>query len=182
MIEDGIRVWMSQGGERGLFVVEARRGSNNRNPGTFFPVGSFASDPPPDKPSLQIESERPLGVPPKAGSLDVCDTGLPPPAGIGGGIPAVSPIDFDGGQNVTNAMNDYACRFTFTNSSPDACSRNANGNFAFLGSQTRMQYCYNTDEIAAFPIGDTIIWLRVLDTSGVPGPITKIKVRVLPSP
>lgn len=173
-------MWEAQGGGRGLIVVEARRGSNNRNPGTFFPVGGYTEDPPPERPSLQLESERPLGVPPKVGSTDVCDTGLPPPGGIGGGIPAISPADFGDGQFVTNALNDYACRFTFTNSSADACSRNANGNFSFLGSQTREQYCYNADVIAAFPEGDTMVHVRVLDTSGVPGPITRIIVRVLP--
>src|SRR5262249_50187746 len=136
-IENGMLIWDAQGGSRGLIVIEARRGSNARNPGTFFPVTGFTDDPPPDRPSLQLETDRPLGVPPKVGSTDVCDTGLPPSAGIGGGIPATT--DFGDGQFVTNALNDYACRFTFTNSSADACSRNANGNFAFLGLQTREQ-------------------------------------------
>lgn len=105
------------------------------------------------------------------------------PLGIGGGIPAVSPTNFGDGQFVTDALNDYACRFTFTNASSDACSRNANGNFSFLGSQTREQYCYNTDVIAAFPEGDTMVTVQVLDTSGVPGPTSRIIVRVpTPSP
>lgn len=177
-VEGGIPVWEAQGGGRGLIVVEARRGSNNRNPGTFFPVSDYTADPPPDAPSLQIEVSRPLGVSPKVGSLDVCDTGLPPPQGIGGGIPAVDPPDFGGSQSVVNALNDYACRFIFTNASTDACSRNANGNFSFLGSQTREQYCYNADVIASFQEGDTLFTVRVLDTSGVPGPVSRMIVRV----
>lgn len=175
-----MRVWNSQGGERGLIVIEARRGNNNRNPGTSFPVSFYTNDPPAEAPSLQIEVNRPLGVPPKVGSLDVCDTGMPPPAGIGGGIPAIDPPNFDYNQFNYNAWNDYACRFTFTISSTDACSRNGNGVFAFLGSGTRVQYCYNSDLVASFPLGDTIMTVRVLDTSGVPGPEAKIIVRVPP--
>jgi hypothetical protein len=176
-----MQVWEAQGGERGMVVIEARRGNNNRNPGTFFPVSGYAPDPPPDAPSLQLQADRPLGVPPKVGSLDVCDTGLPPPTGIGGGIPAINPPSFDPTQYNINAWNDYACRFTTAQASTDACSRNANGVFAFLGQGTRVQYCYHTDLIASFPIGDTTLTVRVLDTSGVPGPTARIKVRV-PTP
>jgi hypothetical protein len=176
--EDGLPVWYTQGGERGLIVIEARRGNSNVNPGTFFPVRSFTFDPPPERPSLQLQADSPLGVPPKVGSLDVCDTGLPPPSGIGGGIPAVDPMDFGPSQFVTNALNDYACRFTTAISSQDACSKNVNGVFAFLGSGTRVQYCYNTDQIAAFQPGETTtLSVQVLDLNGNAGPIKRIKVR-----
>jgi hypothetical protein len=180
-VENGIPVWYTQGGERGLIVVEARRGNNNVNPGTFFPVRNFTSDPPPERPSLQIQADRALGVPPKVGSLDVCDEGMPPPVGIGGGVPAVAPPNFGESQFITNALNDYACRFSFAISSADACSKNVNGIFAFLGGAgTRVQYCYNTDQIVAFPLGDTILSVQVLDLNGNPGPVAKIKVRALP--
>jgi hypothetical protein len=179
-MEGGLRVWEAQGGGRGLVVIEGRRGPNNRNPGTSFPVTSFTEDPPEERPSLQLETSRPLGVAPKIGSTDVCDTGMPPPLGEGGGIPAINPPNFEDGQPITNALNDYACRFYFTNSSTDACSRNTNGVFAFLGSQTRVQYCFNTDLVTSFPVGDTILTLRILDTSGAPGPTSQIIVRVPP--
>jgi hypothetical protein len=176
-----MRVWESQGGARGLIVIEAARGGNNQQPGTNFPVTGYAPFPPFEAPSLQLEATRPLGVPPKVGSLDVCDTGLPPPQGIGGGIPAINPPSFDLTQFNVNAWNDYACRFTFSINSGDACSRNASGNTAYLGQLTRVQYCYNADQIAAFQEGDTILTLRVLDHGGVPGPTAQIKVRV-PTP
>jgi hypothetical protein len=182
-IEDGMPVWFTQGGERGLIVIEARRGNNNVNPGTFFPVRSFTSDPPPERPSLQIQVTRALGVPPKVGSLDVCDEGMPPPVGIGGGVPAISPPDFGPSQFITNTINDYACRFFTAISSADACSKNINGIFSFLGgSSTRVQYCYNTDQIVAFPIGDTILSVQILDLNGNPGPIARMKVRALANP
>lgn len=180
-IENGIPVVSAQGGARGLLVIEARRGWNNRNPGTTFPVTSFTEDPPEDRPSLQIESNRPLGMAPNIGTLAVCDVGMPPPVGDGGGVPAVTPANFGPGQMITNAMNDYACRFTAVNASVNACSRNPNGVFAFLGTATTMQYCFNTDATMQFPEGDTLLTVQVLDTSSTPGPTARIIVRV-PTP
>jgi len=176
-------VFRAQGGQRGLIVVEVRRGTNNAAIGTFFPVTQLTHSPPPDRPSLQIQASAELGD----GSMVVCDTGPPPPAGEGGGIPPVFPPSFaEGDQTITNALNDFACRFEEQPpaiNSENACTLNAVGNFSFLGTGTQLQFCDDVSQVAAFAVGDTVLTARVLDVNGTPGPSTQIVVRVLlPSP
>jgi hypothetical protein len=155
-------------------VVEAKPGPSRR------PVGlnAFRSDlfDPSVRPDLEIIVSRPLGN----GSLDVCDDMLP----FIGGIPASQ--SFNETQNVSNAINDLACRFVNGDGLPggrrkvDACTVFGNGEFDFVNGATTVQFCALIAEPFEFPIGDTVVSARVRDSSGAPGPAASFVVRITP--
>lgn len=124
------------------------------------------------RPDLQVQVDRALGN----GSAAVCDTGAPP---VGGGVPAVVPTRFDGGDGaVTAALNDLACRFeTFDRAAP--CTRtDVTGEGRFVDPTTDRQYCNIVASTAEFPPGDTLVTARLRDTGGNVGPTAQIVVRV----
>jgi hypothetical protein len=156
---------------QGFFIViEAKPGSGARAVGqTTF------SDSPETLPNLQIVVSRPLGD----GSDIVCDD-MPP---LLGGVPAVDPPVFTAA--TAPAVNDLACRFSARTVSNDPqaqgpCTRNANGDYAFVGTGTRVQFCPNSgiDAAIGFPSGDTRVTARVSDVLGQPGPPAAIIIRV----
>jgi hypothetical protein len=163
---------------QGFFlVIEAKPGAANRAVAT----NTFNSVPgnPNALPDLQIVVSRPLGN----GSAMVCDAGPFEPIG---GVPAIDPPIFGGNQVSANAVNDLSCRFnartagTDGGQAPGPCTRNANGDGAFVDSATRVQFCPTTgigSEIA-FSAGDTRVTARVNDVLGEPGPPASILVRV----
>lgn len=167
--DEGREVFLAQGGGRGLLVVEGRPG------GSSLPVGiELVPSLPELRPDLQIVANRPLGN----GSPAVCDRGLPPPQGTGGGIPAVADVDFDDpSPSLTDALNDFACRFAVQPSRGDACTLDARGNFDFVSRLSTIQFCNQVASIAAFPPGDTLLTVRLLDVAGAAGPPREIVVR-----
>lgn len=159
---------------QGFFVVaEARRGISNRPPGqsTF----NWNSSDPNLLPDFQMVSKNKLGD----GSTKVCDDGTIPPAG---GVPAVDPPQFGGSQAIANAINDLACRFNARPTSADACTKDVFGVARYVDPQSVIQFCPQVGIGAeyAFPIGDTLLSLRLRDTQGNPGPTSQIIIRVLP--
>ena len=165
--DQGREVFTSQGGGRGLLVVEGRPGTSGLPPGI-----RIENDAEEARPDLQIESSRPLGD----GSAAVCDLGPPPPAGKGGGVPAVDPPSFDGGAGVTDALKDFACRFAVQPTGDDACTLDNLGNFAFVGQGTTIQFCNQVTSTASFPSGDTVLTARLRDVSGNLGPPAQIVI------
>ena len=161
---------------RGFFIfVEAKPGISGRPVGTVT-FNSSVHDPN-VLPDFQIEASRALGN----GSLAVCDTG-PSPSNLGG-VPAVNPAVFGGSQAVSNAINDFSCRFDARTTSMLACTRDAFEQTPdFVGSDSTVQFCTTAGVGAeiAFPVGDTILTARVRDVVGQPGPPMSIVVRVLP--
>jgi hypothetical protein len=155
-------------------VVEAKPGPSRRPVG----VNAFRYNPsdPTVRPDLEIIVSRPLGD----GSLAVCDNALP----MLGGIPA-SP-NFNQTQAISNAINDFACRFVNGTGMPggrqigDACLLFQNGEFGFANSDSTTQFCAGIAEPFDFPSGDTVVSVRVRDSSGVPGPPASFVVRVQP--
>jgi len=156
----------SQG--RFLLVLEGALGSSGRSPGTdLYPLN------PTERPDPQVLSARPLGD----GSLAVCDTG-PPPAG--GGVPGIDPPDFRPGQDVTDALRDLMCRFSYQSASEYACTLDSYGVFSFVAPTTRRQFCFQVPQTVVFPDGDTIVAAQMKDTSGNLGPRKEIVIRVGP--
>ena len=155
-------------------VVEAKPGSTRR------PVGlnAFRSDlfDPSVRPDLEIIVSRPLGN----GSLAVCDDMLPEI----GGIPASA--TFDPTQNISNAINDLACRFVNGSGLPggrranEACTVFGDGEFAFVDATSTVQFCALIAEPFGFPMGDTVVSVRVRDSSGTPGAAKSFVVRITP--
>jgi hypothetical protein len=159
---------------QGFFVVaEARPGVSGRPVGqTTF---NWNSADPNLLPDFQLVSKNELGD----GSTKVCDDGTIPPAG---GVPAVDPPQFGGSQFIANAINDLGCRFNARPSSGDACTKDVFGVAKYVNPVSTMQFCPQVGIGAeiAFPVGDTLLSLRLRDVQGRPGPTAQIIIRVLP--
>ena len=166
--QQGRRVFQTAGG-RFLLVVEAKPGVNGAKVGSNLDV-----DPTVERPDLQIESDQNMG----AGSTAVCDIGP-----TGGGIPGINPADFGPSQFVSNALADFACRFEF-HLAASPCTLNRNGLESTLGTvATTAQFCDQVSTTAAFPLGDSVVSVQVVDVQGHVGPTAQIIVRVVtPTP
>ncbi|MCX8073281.1 MAG: hypothetical protein N3C12_12640 [Candidatus Binatia bacterium] len=126
------------------------------------------------RPDLQIQNSRAMGN----GSLTVCDTG--PPSQGGGGVPGVWPPRFDPADTfVTNALQDFACRFDPSVSASAPCTMLDPGREPSLVVATSTaQFCDFVAATAVFPPGDNILTVRLRDAQGNPGPTAQIVVRV----
>ncbi len=155
-------------------VVEAKPGPNRRPVGT----NAFRYDPwdPTVRPDLEIIVSRPLGD----GSAAVCDNMLP----MLGGVPA-SP-SFDVTTAISGAINDFACRFVDGSGVPggrsagEACTVSPDGEFRLVKGNSTAQFCAGIAEPFGFPVGDTVVTVRVRDIGGNPGPPASFVVRVSP--
>jgi hypothetical protein len=156
-----------------IIFVEGRAGSASGIPGTCG-VQDGTGAPPilcnGPRADLEIQVNRPLGD----GSPAVCDTGPMP-----GGVPAINPPDFANTTEITNAINDFACRFDSHNSTNIACTLDELGNFNFVDRRTFVQYCSApvVGSEAGFPSGDTRVTVR-LRSSSVVGPERSIIIRI----
>jgi hypothetical protein len=174
--ENGRQVFVHSVGQF-LLVVEGQRGPSNLNPGTnVFPFGS-------DRGDLQVLVSRSTGNihdPNGFGSTAICDMG-PPPTPFGG-VPGVSPPDFGPSQQTTDAIQDLECRFSTNTVSAisNACTRNRFGDFGYISSGARTQYCYQVPMTGAFQDGDTVVALQLGDVAGNLGPHREFVVRVVP--
>ncbi|MDX2167505.1 MAG: hypothetical protein SF182_10595 [Deltaproteobacteria bacterium] len=149
-------------------IVEARPGVSRR------PVGPSAYRPG-ELPDLQMILSRPLGD----GSPAVCDAMLPEV----GGVPATQPFLYAGTTAAVDAMNDLGCRVDNGQGEPrarsaaEACTQNRSGEFAFVSAGATVQYCLPIAAAWAFPGGDTVIAVRLLDVSGTAGEVREIVLR-----
>jgi hypothetical protein len=152
-----------------VIYVEGRPGPSH------LPVGSdrLASRPgdPTRQPDLQIESNNTLGN----GSSAVCDNSYPNV----GGVPGIAPADFSPVQSVSDALNDWSCRFKVFSATDFACTQDNSGNFLFGSATSTVQFCTLVNDIMTFPTADTILTARLLDTAGNAGPAAQIVVRVI---
>lgn len=154
-----------------LLIVEAKPGPNGAAVGRSVPVPIAGQ---PNRPDLQILPNRNLGN----GSAAVCDS-QPVGAG-GGGIPGFNPIDFGPSQAVTDALVDFACRFS-VQSADSPCTLNSFGNPSVLTPgglpSTGRQFCYLAEQNSAVPSGDTVVAVQLRDTQGNLGPRREIVLR-----
>ncbi len=167
----GIPLYQRPAGAGFSLVIEAKPGSNGRPVGTeTFREGG--------RPALQVLVSRALGD----GSSAVCDR-LPPNAG---GVPGTDPPQFTDAPEVVDAMNDMGCRFLDGAGQPrgrsrnDACILKPDGGFDFARSDSTVQFCGFVDVPIVFPPGDTLVTVRVADTSGTLGPPAALIIRVGP--
>ncbi len=151
-----------------ILFVEGRPGNSQ------LPVSTVLFNPkrgdPEAVPDLEIEANRALGN----GSLAVCDNSLP----ALGGIPATLPNDFNRQQSITDALNDFACRFRTYSETDFACTQDSGSNFVFRNPSSTVQFCTLISDALTFPPGDTILTVRLRDIGGNSGPSKQIVVRV----
>jgi hypothetical protein len=128
------------------------------------------------RPDLQIQVTQALGN----GSATVCDA-LPPDAG---GVPAIAPPSFADSQLITDRLNDLGCRFVDGSGNPkgrkcsEGCVRFETGDLGCVNAGTSIQFCALVSRTIAFPPGETLVTVRVLDVDGNPGPPAQIVVRL----
>ncbi|MBI3784650.1 MAG: hypothetical protein HY270_14755 [Deltaproteobacteria bacterium] len=169
----GRRIFTTASGQF-VLVVEGVAGASARAPGTSLQPSS--SD---NRPDLWIESTRPLGN----GSTQVCDTG--PPSAGGGGVPAVSPPSFSSGiQSVTDALNDFACRFDPSVGAAAPCTvLDSTREPRLINSSASVQFCDFVATTATFPLGDSVVSVALRDVAGNIGPTAQVVVHVVtPTP
>lgn len=179
---DGIPIYERMGGSGWRIIVEGKPGASGAKIGVggTFPAVSQS----PYRSDLQIQANRQLGD----GSTYVCDRGPQLPIG---GIPAVNPPDFGLSDAISDAINDFACRFEAHSESGSACTQFGSG-FAFVmmpprvpnddpSAWSRMQFC-SVPAVGfemRFPPGqDTLLTVRMVDVLGNPGNQAQIIVRV----
>lgn len=133
-------------------------------------------------PDLQIEASNDLGN--GNGNTAICDD-------VHGGVSAVNPFDFSPAQE--QSINQFACRFRDdTNDyqgitdARNACTQvGSSGGYGFVqGSQSKVQFCVPNGAIGpsmGFPVGDTVVAVRVRDGAGDVSQVKEIIIRV-PAP
>ncbi len=148
-------------------VAEAAPGPNGSQVG----LSVFDHDPgdPLRRPDFQLIVDRTLGD----GEPVVCD----PTRGVVG----VSPETFAFDQQVSNSINDLACRFSVATTPGSTCTQNQFGQAGFVVTGprgSRVQYCLAVDGFIRFPDGDTRITVQIRDESGALSPAGRLVVRV----
>lgn len=164
-----------------FIVIEAKPGSSGFAPGAIQFTDDAGA-----RPDLQLQSNRDLGSGSGLGSAAVCDT-LPPDAG---GVPGFNPPTFDpGSQAVTDALNDFGCRFdnntgdpcilVDTNNTGGPCNRDTH-NPGFGAPSSSIQFCTGgtVSRSLAFQKGDTRLTVQWRDTVGNLGTPAQIIIRV----
>jgi hypothetical protein len=159
--QDGVAIYQRPTRSGFRLVVEAGPGPSGRPPG----IRGTADSPTVvgQRPDLQVQADRALGD----GSVQVCDDE--------GGVPGFAAPDFGPSAAVTAALSDFACRFE-TQRLP--CTVDALGNPAFVDQASTRQYCALVGREIAFPPGNTLLTVRILDTAGNPGAQGRIILRV----
>ena len=162
-------------------VVEGRPGGSHTDIG----ANTFNWDPgdPRVLPDLLIEASQALGN----GSAAVCDDSAP----TFGGVPGIDPPDFSKTQEISNAINDFACRFKDGMGNPsgrvnqDACTL-INGLYHFVNEPgtgvqfpSTIQFCGRISGPIAFPPGDTLVTARIRDLAGNVSLPKQLIIRVL---
>jgi len=148
--EGGLIVYQRPGGSGFQLVVEAAPGASGAAVGSTVVTISAGIE---GRPDLQIFFSRPLGN----GDPALCD----------GGVPGVTFPDFRDDQPTTAVLQDGSCGFTVAVASRGACTVDEFGAPRFVSAGTgTVQFCALVPATRAFPIGDTLVTVRVRDRQG----------------
>lgn len=169
---DGVPIYQHPVGSGFMVVIEGKPGINQVENGRS--IFRYDAGDPKQRPDLEIEVTRPLGD----GSVEVCDSRKPKI----GGVPAIDPPSFAETPKVAAALNDLSCRFETFIESNASCTLNKHGDFEFLAKDTKVQFCMVVARSWQFPDGDTLVSVRLRDTDGNPGPVSRFVLRYRPNP
>lgn len=169
----GIPIYQHPVGSGFMIVVEGKEGLSNVEVGRS--IFRYDENDPSLRPDIEIQVDRPLGD----GSVAVCDARRPKI----GGIPAINPPNFaENNATISATLNDMSCRFETFIESNGSCTLNTYGDFEFLSKDTKVQFCMVVARSWAFPKGDTLVSVRLRDTDGNPGPVSRFVLRNQPNP
>ena len=169
---EGVPIYNHPVGSGFMIVVEGKPGINKIENGRS--IFRYNADDPTQRPDLEIEVTRALGD----GSLEVCDARRPKI----GGVPGINPPSFADTPKVSAALNDLSCRFETFIESNASCTVNKYGDFEFLSKESKVQFCMVVARSWQFPEGDTLVSVRLRDTDGNPGPVSRFVLRYKPNP
>jgi len=164
--KDGVATYTSSVGSGFMIVVEAKPGESGAE--VARRVFDYVPDDPKEQPDLQIESNRDLGN----GSKTVCDRQRPNV----GGMPGISPVNFSQTQHVSDALNDFACRFETFIESESSCTMTKNGDFSYVSKDSGVQFCMMVARAYQFPVGETVVTVRLRDVDGNFGPTKQMRI------
>jgi hypothetical protein len=162
----GIPTYASAVGSGFMLVVEAKPGASGLEPARR--VSAYVPGDPKSRPDLEIEADHDMGN----GSPAVCDRTRP---NIGG-IPGIERPSFAETQRISDAINDFACRFETFIESESSCTQAASGDYSFMAKDSTTQFCMIVAHAWAFPPGVTLLSVRVRDTDGNPGPVKQMRI------
>ncbi|HVO24280.1 MAG TPA: hypothetical protein VMW56_11685 [Candidatus Margulisiibacteriota bacterium] len=163
-VEKGVPVYRSEVGSGFMLVVEVKAGESGYEPGRR--VSAYVPGDPKVRPDLEIETSRDMGN----GSPEVCDRQRP---NIGG-IPGINPPSFAETQKISDAINDFGCRFETFIESDGSCTLSKSGDYSFVSKDTTTQFCMIVARAYIFPVGKTLLSVRVRDSEGNPGPVKQM--------
>jgi len=164
--KDGVPTYRNYVGSGFQMVIEGKPGLSNLEVGRRL----FTYDPkdPKARPDLEVEVTRDLGN----GSPKVCDRRRPDI----GGIPGINPPSFAETQKITDALNDFACRFETFIESESACVVTRYGDFSFINKESTIQFCMVVARAWNFQVGETLVSVRLRDIEGNPGPVAQFRL------
>lgn len=163
-VDKGIPVYRSEVGSGFMLVVEVKAGESGYEPGRR--VFAYVPEDPKVRPDLEIETSRDMGN----GSPEVCDRQRP---NIGG-VPGINPPSFAETQKISNTINDFSCRFETFIESDGSCTLSKNGDYSFISKDTTTQFCMIVARAYMYPVGKTLLSVRVRDSEGNPGPVKQV--------
>ncbi len=167
----GIPTYHSAVGSGFMLVVEAKPGKSELEPGRR--VFAYDPDDPKLRPDLEIETSRDMGN----GSPAVCDRRRP----TVGGVPGINPPSFAETKKISDAINDFSCRFETFIESDSSCTLSKSGDYSFVSKDTMTQFCMIVARSYQYPIGQTVLSVRLRDADGNPGPVKQMRI-VRPQP
>ncbi|MBI4515721.1 MAG: caspase family protein [Deltaproteobacteria bacterium] len=167
-VDNAIPAYLSRAGSGFMLVVEAKPGASGRPVGRV--VSAHDSTDPSIRPDLEIITSQALGD----GSATVCDRKAP----AIGGVPATVPASFASTQRISDTISDLACRFEVFVDSAAACTTTSKGEFSFVDKGSTAQFCMVVARAWGFPLGDTLLTVRVRDVDGNSGPSKQLRIRV----
>lgn len=170
--KNGVPTYNSSWGSGFMLVVEAKPGKSGLAVGRR--VFAYVPNDPKTRPDLEIETSRDMGN----GSPAVCDRRRP---NIGG-VPGIKPASFSETQRISDAINDFACRFETFIESESSCTMAANGDYSFVKKDSSTQFCMIVAHAYAFPVGETVLSVRLRDEQGNPGPVKQMRIVRPPAP
>jgi len=169
---EGWPIYVRRPGAIFFLVVEGRPGLSRRAVGPAAYVEDLS-----DLPDLQIEVANALGD----GSTAVCDRSAPSM----GGVPGLDPANFDPTPANIALVNDLACRFLDGLGQPlgrgpnNPCVKfRPSEDYRFVNPASTMEFCGRVESAIAFPVGDTLITVRLRDIDGHVGEPAYFIVRI----
>ena len=163
----GVPIFQNYVGSGFQMIIEGKPGISNLEVGRRTD-GRTATDRT-AQPDLQVQVTNDLGD----GSREICDRRRP---NIGG-VPGIDPPSFAETKEVADTLNDMSCRFETFIESESACIVTKYGDFSFINPETTTQFCMIVARAWNFPVGDTLVSVRLRDVERNPGPVAKFWLR-----